>query len=169
MSNKIKTDTSKVTIHMVSSLDGFIAKKDGSVSWMHSKDNYEKVLEIVGEICANTIAANAESVDLEGPHIENNEVIYAKGTTEDYNALYKAGLIGMALPRKYDGLNFPMLPYVMAAEMVARADAGFANIWGLQDCAETIYEFGSEEQKEKLVQKYKKDKQEELPHNTKEI
>ncbi|MCE2611926.1 acyl-CoA dehydrogenase family protein [Flavobacteriaceae bacterium D16] len=120
-------------------------------------DNYEKVLEIVGEICANTIAANAESVDLEGPHIENNEVIYAKGTTEDYKALYKAGLIGMALPRKYEGLNFPMLPYVMAAEMVARADAGFANIWGLQDCAETIYEFGSEEQKDKFLPRFNRD------------
>ncbi len=120
-------------------------------------DNYEKVLDIVGEICANTIAANAESVDLEGPHIENNEVVYAKGTTEDYKALFKAGLIGMALPRKYDGLNFPMLPYVMAAEMVARADAGFANIWGLQDCAETIYEFGSEEQKDKFLPRFNRD------------
>ena len=120
-------------------------------------DNYEKVLDIVGEICANTIALNAESVDLEGPHIENNEVIYAKGTTEDYKALYNAGLIGMALPRKYDGLNFPMLPYVMAAEMVARADAGFANIWGLQDCAETIYEFGSEEQKDKYLPRFNRD------------
>ena len=120
-------------------------------------DNYEKVLDIVGEICANTIAANAEAVDLEGPHIENNEVIYAKGTTEDYKALYKAGLIGMALPRKYGGLNFPMVPYVMAAEMVARADAGFANIWGLQDCAETIYEFGSEEQKDKYLPRFNRD------------
>ena len=120
-------------------------------------DNYEKVLDIVGEICANTIAPNAESVDLEGPHLENNEVIYAKGTTEDYKALYKAGLIGMALPRKYDGLNFPMVPYVMAAEMVARADAGFANIWGLQDCAETIYEFGSEEQKDKYLPRFNRE------------
>ena len=120
-------------------------------------DNYEKVLDIVGDICANTIATNAEAVDLEGLHIENNEVIYAKGTSEDYKALYDAGLIGMALPRKYGGLNFPMLPYVMAAEMVARADAGFANIWGLQDCAETIYEFGSEEQKDKYLPRFNRD------------
>jgi len=120
-------------------------------------DSYEKVLEIVGDICANTIAKNAESVDLEGPHIENNEVIYAKGTTQDYKALYEAGLIGMALPRRYGGLNFPLLPYVMAAEMVARADAGFANIWGLQDCAETIYEFGSEEQKDRYLPRFNRD------------
>lgn len=120
-------------------------------------DNYERVLDIVGEICANTIASNAESVDLEGPHIENNEVIYAKGTTLNYKALYEAGLIGMSLPRQYQGLNFPMVPYVMAAEMVARADAGFANIWGLQDCAETIYEFGSEEQKNKFLPRFNKE------------
>ena len=120
-------------------------------------DTYEKILEIVGDICANTIATNAESVDIEGPHIEDNEVIYAKGTTEDYKALYDAGLIGMSLPRKYGGLNFPLLPYVMAAEMVARADAGFANIWGLQDCAETIYEFGSEEQKDKFLPRFNRD------------
>ncbi|WP_457618114.1 acyl-CoA dehydrogenase family protein [Lutibacter sp.] len=120
-------------------------------------DSYNKILDIVGEICANTIAKNAESVDIEGPHIENGEVIYAKGTTENYQALYKAGLIGMALPRKYGGLNFPLLPYVMAAEMVARSDAGFANIWGLQDCAETIYEFGSEEQKEMYLPRFNRD------------
>jgi hypothetical protein len=120
-------------------------------------DTYEKILEIVGDICANTIAENAESVDAEGPHIENNKVVYAKGTSSDYKALYDAGLIGMSLPRKYGGLNFSLLPYVMAAEMVARADAGFANIWGLQDCAETINEFGSEEQKEKYLPRFNRD------------
>ena len=120
-------------------------------------DTYEKILEIVGEICSETIAANSENVDLEGPSILDNEVIYAKGTSADYKALYDAGLIGMALPRKYGGLNFPLLPYVMAAEMVARADAGFANLWGLQDCAETINEFGSEEQKEKYLPRFNRD------------
>ena len=120
-------------------------------------DTYDKILDIVGGICSEIIENNAESVDLEGPHLVNNEVIYAKGTTADYKALYDAGLIGMALPRKYGGLNFPLLPYVMAAEMVARADAGFANIWGLQDCAETIYEFGSEEQKEKYLPRFNHD------------
>ncbi|PHS53728.1 MAG: acyl-CoA dehydrogenase [Lutibacter sp.] len=120
-------------------------------------DSYEKILEIVGGICSETIAANAESVDIEGPHIENNEVVYAKGTTANYKALYEAGLIGMSLPRKYGGLNFPLLTYVMAAEMVSRADAGFANIWGLQDCAETICEFGSDEQKEKYLPRFNRD------------
>ncbi len=120
-------------------------------------DSYEKVLDIVGDICVETIAPNAESVDLEGPHIENNEVVYAKGTIENYKALHEAGLIGMSLPRKYGGLNFPLLPYVMAGEMIARSDAGFANIWGLQDCAETIHEFGSEEQKDRILPRFNRE------------
>jgi alkylation response protein AidB-like acyl-CoA dehydrogenase len=117
-------------------------------------DSYEKVLEIVGDICANIIEPNADSVDQEGPSIVNNEVKYARGTEENYIALKKAGLIGMSLPRKYGGLNFSTVPYVMAAEIVSRADAGFANIWGLQDCAETIHEFGSEELREEFLPKF---------------
>ncbi len=119
-------------------------------------DSYDKTLEIVGEICGDIIAENAESVDHEGPKIVNNEVIYARGTQENYDALVNAGLIGMSLPRKYGGLNFSIVPYVMAAEIVSRADAGFANIWGLQDCAETIHEFGSEEIKNEFLPRFEK-------------
>ena len=117
-------------------------------------DGYDRVMQIVGDICANVIAPNAEEVDKEGAHLENGRVRYAKGTEENYKALYDAGLIGMSLPREYDGLNFPMVPYVMAAEMVSRADASFANIWGLQDCAETIREFANEEQKQKYLPRF---------------
>ncbi len=119
-------------------------------------DGYGKVLEIVGDICGNIIAPNAESVDAEGPTLVDNEVKYARGTQENHDALTRAGLIGMSLPRKYGGLNFPMVPYVMAAELVSRADAGFANIWGLQDCAETIHEFGSEELKNEFLPRFNK-------------
>lgn len=120
---------------------------DAPADYQEAIDNYDKVMEIVGEIAGEVIAPNAESVDHEGPRIENNAIIYAAGTQQNHEALRDAGLYGMSLPRKYDGLNFPYVPYVMAAEIVSRADAGFANIWGLQDCAETINEFGSEEQK----------------------
>jgi alkylation response protein AidB-like acyl-CoA dehydrogenase len=114
-------------------------------------DSYEKILEVVGEIAGDVIDPNAESVDQEGPQLVNNEVIYARGTQENHDVLTKAGMYGMSLPRKYDGLNFPIVPYVMAAELVSRADAGFANIWGLQDCAETIHEFGSDEIKDEYL------------------
>lgn len=114
-------------------------------------DNYDKVLEILGEICGDIIAPNAEGVDHDGPQVENNRVIYAPGTQQNHDTLAQAGLYGMALPREYGGLNFSMVPYVMAAELVSRADAGFANIWGLQDCAETIYEFASEDIKKEFL------------------
>ncbi|MDR0371733.1 MAG: acyl-CoA dehydrogenase family protein [Prevotellaceae bacterium] len=114
-------------------------------------DNYEKVLEIVGEICGEIIAPNAENVDHDGPQVENNRVVYAPGTQQNHDTLAQAGLYGMSLPRKYGGMNFSMIPYVMAAELVSRADAGFANIWGLQDCAETIQEFASEAIKDEFL------------------
>ena len=114
-------------------------------------DSYDKVLEIVGELCGTTIAENAESVDHQGPRVENGRVIYADGTQQNIEACRKAGLMGMAMPRRYGGLNFPITPYIMAADIVSRADTGFENLWGLQDCAETIYEFADEDQKQRNI------------------
>jgi hypothetical protein len=119
-------------------------------------DNYDKILDIVGEICGEVIGPNAESVDHDGASLVDNEVHYARGTQENHDTLAKAGMIGMSLPREYDGMNFPMVPYVMAAELVSRADAGFANIWGLQDCAETIHEFASEELRHEYLPRFNK-------------
>ena len=119
-------------------------------------DSYDKILEIIGEISGEVVEPNAESVDKEGPSLIDNEVKYARGTQENHDVLTKAGLIGMSLPRKYDGLNFSLVPYVMAAEIVSRADAGFANIWGLQDCAETLNEFASEEIKAEFLPRFNK-------------
>lgn len=108
-------------------------------------DNYRRVLEITGDVCGDVIAPNAESVDHEGPKVVNDHVVYAEGTARNIEAVIEAGLSGMTLPYEYQGLNFPLICFVMANEMVARADAGFENIWGLQDCAETLSEFASEE------------------------
>ncbi len=114
-------------------------------------DNYDKVLEIVGEVCGEHIAARAEDVDHQGPHVENGRVIYADGTKENLDICRKAGLMGMAMPRRYGGLNFPITPYIMAADIESRADTRFENLWGLQDCAETIYEFANEDQKSRYI------------------
>ena len=114
-------------------------------------DSYDKVLEIVGEICGGKIAENAEDVDHQGPRVENGRVIYADGTKENLELCRKAGLMGMAMPRRLGGLNFPITPYIMAADIVSRADTGFENLWGLQDCAETIYEFADEDQKQRFI------------------
>lgn len=121
------------------------------INYEDALDNYDKVLEIVGELCGGVIADNAESVDHEGPVVENGRVTYASGTQTNLDACRKAGLMGMAMPRRFGGLNFPITPYIMAADIVSRADTGFENLWGLQDCAETLYEFGNEDQKARFI------------------
>ena len=121
------------------------------VDFEDAQDSYRRVMEIVGEVCGDVIAPNAEGVDHDGPKVVNDHVEYAPGTARNIEALRQAGLFGLTLPRKYEGLNFPLVYFVMANEMVARADAGFENIWGLQDCAETLNEFASEELKAKYL------------------
>ncbi len=121
------------------------------VNFEDAMDSYDKVLEIVGEICGGKIAENAEGVDHDGPKVENGRVIYAPGTQENLELCRKAGLMGMSMPRRLGGLNFPITPYIMAADIVSRADTGFENLWGLQDCAETIYEFADEDQKKRYI------------------
>ena len=114
-------------------------------------DNYDRVLDIVGEIAGTTIADNAEGVDLEGPHHVGDRVNYASGTDRNLDAMVKAGMNGMTMPRRYKGLNFPITPYTMCAELVAASDAGFGNIWSLQDCIETLYEFGDADQHARFI------------------
>ncbi len=114
-------------------------------------DSYERVLEVIGEICGDIVAPNAESVDTEGPHLVDGKVRYASKTYENLQALVQAGLMGITLPRQYGGLNFSLVPYTMAADLVSRADASFVNVWGLQDCAETINEFANDDQRERYL------------------
>ena len=121
------------------------------VDFADAMDNYDKVLEVVGELCGGIIASNAEEVDHQGPRVENGRVIYADGTQRNLEACRQAGLMGMSMPRRFGGLNFPITPYIMAADIVSRADTGFENLWGLQDCAETLYEFGDEDQKARYI------------------
>ena len=114
-------------------------------------DTYDKVLDIVGDITANVIAPNAEDVDAEGPHCEGGRVRYAAKTYENQDAMIKAGLNGVTMPRRYGGLNMPVVAYTAANELVSTADAGFENIWSLQDCIETLYCFGNEDQRQRYI------------------
>lgn len=159
MENNFYHDTPELKFHLehplmkkiVALKERNFADKDkfdyAPIDFEDAMDSYDKVLEIVGDICGNIIAPNAEGVDAEGPQLVDGHVKYASGTEENLEALVKAGLMGITLPRKYDGLNFPVVPYTMAADLVSRADASFVNVWGLQDCAETINEFANDEQK----------------------
>jgi alkylation response protein AidB-like acyl-CoA dehydrogenase len=121
------------------------------VDFEDAMDSYEKVLAIAGEVIGEVVAPNAEEVDAQGPKVVNHRAIYAPGTVENLKAVTQAGLMGLTLPRRYNGLNFPMVTFIIASDMAARADAGFCNLWALQDCAETLYEFGNEEQRQKYL------------------
>ena len=124
---------------------------DAPVDFEDAIENYKQVLNITGDIAANILEPNSEEVDLEGPHLVDGRMHYASKTYENLDATRKAGLWGISMPRRYGGLNLPITPYSMASEIVATADAGFQNIWSLQDCIETLYEFGSEEQRQKYI------------------
>ncbi|KWW31633.1 MAG: acyl-CoA dehydrogenase [bacterium P3] len=121
------------------------------VDFEDAQENYRRVLEITGQVAADTLAANAESVDLEGPHLENGRMVYASKTVENLEQTRKAGLYGVSMPRRYGGLNLPNVVFSMMSEVVSAADAGFQNIWSLQSCIDTLYEFGSEEQRRKYI------------------
>ena len=124
---------------------------DAPVDFEDAIENYKQVLNITGDIAANILEPNSEEVDPEGPHLVDGRMHYASKTYENLDTTRKAGLWGISMPRRYGGLNLPITPYSMASEIVATADAGFQNIWSLQDCIETLYEFGSEEQRQKYI------------------
>ena len=124
---------------------------DAPVCFEDAIENYKRLLDITGDVAANVIEPNSESVDLEGPHLENGRMKYASKTYENLDATRKAGLWGISMPRRYGGLNIPNCVFSMLSEVVAAADAGFQNVWSLQSCIDTLYEFGSEEQRQKYI------------------
>lgn len=124
---------------------------DAPVSYEDAIENYKRVLEIGGDVAANIIEPNSESVDLEGPHLVDGRMVYASKTFENIDATKKAGLWGVSMPRRYGGLNLPNVVFSMLSEVISAADAGFQNIWSLQSCIDTLYEFGSEEQRQRYI------------------
>ena len=124
---------------------------DAPVCYEDAIENYKRILDITGDVAANIIEPNSEDVDLEGPHLENGRMIYASKTYENLDATRKAGLWGVSMPRRYGGLNLPNTTFSMLSEIISAADAGFQNVWSLQSCIDTLYEFGSEEQRKKYI------------------
>ena len=124
---------------------------EAPVNYEDAIENYKRILDITGEVAANTIEPNSESVDLEGPHLIDNRMHYASKTYENLDATRKAGLWGVSMPRQYGGLNLPNVVFSMLSEMISSADGGFQNIWSLQSCIDTLYEFGNDEQRAKYI------------------
>jgi len=117
-------------------------------------DGYRRVLDLVGRISGDIVAPRAADVDREGCRYADGRVTYAPGTQEALEALCGADLMGFTLPRRYGGLNMPTVLYSIAIEIVSRADASLMTIFGLQDIAETILAFASDEQKQRYLPKF---------------
>lgn len=128
--------------------------REAPADYADAIDNYQRVLEVVGEIAGDFIAPRAQQVDLDGAQLIDGEVQYAKGTAEAIDRLTKADLMGFTLPRRFGGLNLPKTVYSLAVEMVSRADAALMNIFGLQEIAETINRFGNEDQKQRYLPRF---------------
>ncbi len=124
------------------------------VNFQDALDNYRRVLDVIGEICGDRIDPRSRTVDREGPHFENNTVTYHPLTQKNLEDLRRADVMGVMLPHRYGGLNFPVSVYTMLTEMVSRADASLQNLFGLQDIAETICEFGNEEQHQQYLPRF---------------
>ncbi len=125
--------------------------EDAPVNYEDAIENYKRILEITGDVAANIIEPNSEAVDLEGPHLENGRMKYASKTIENIKATRQAGLWGLSMPRRYGGLNLPNVTFSMLSEMIAAADGGFQTVWSLQSCIDTLYEFGTDEQRERFI------------------
>ena len=124
---------------------------DAPVNYEDAIENYKRILEITDEVSRNIIEPNSESVDQEGPHLVDGRMVYASRTFENLDATRKAGLWGISMPRRFGGLNLPITVFSMLSEIVSAADSGFQNIWSLQSCIDTLYEFGSPEQQAKYI------------------
>ena len=124
---------------------------DAPVNYEDAIENYKRILEITNEVSRNIVEPNSESVDQEGPHLVDGRMVYASKTFENLDATRKAGLWGISMPRRFGGLNLPITVFSMLSEIVSAADSGFQNIWSLQSCIDTLYEFGSPEQQAKYI------------------
>lgn len=124
---------------------------DAPVNYDDAIENYKRLLDITDDVSRNIIEPNSESVDQEGPHLVDGRMVYASKTFENLEATRKAGLWGISMPRRFGGLNLPITVFSMLSEIVSAADSGFQNIWSLQSCIDTLYEFGSPEQQAKYI------------------
>jgi len=117
-------------------------------------DNYDRILEIVGEIAGEFADPRAREVDEEGAQFADGQVTYPRGIRETIERINQADLAGFTMPRQYGGINMPITIFSAAIEMISRADASLMLVFGLQGLSDTIGKFGSEEQKQKYLPRF---------------
>ncbi|MGD0121565.1 MAG: acyl-CoA dehydrogenase family protein [Candidatus Limnocylindrales bacterium] len=123
-------------------------------NYADAKDNYRIVLDVLGEICGERIAPRAGEADEEGAHFDSGVVTYAAATLDAIEALRQAELFGAMLPREFGGLNLPESIYQMMVEVVARAESGLMTVYGLQEIASMIDEYGDPETKARVLPRF---------------
>ena len=137
--------------------DGYAQAQDfayAPADYEDALDSFERTLTIAGDIAGEFIEPRAEDVDRAGSELTAGEVCYAPGIAEGLERLRQADLMGITLPRRYGGLNFPVAVSVLIVEMVSRADPALMNIFGLQDISETVNKFASDELKQAYLPRF---------------
>ena len=119
-----------------------------------AKDNYRIVLQVLGELCGERVAPRAAEADEEGAQFSDGVVTYAAATQDAIEALRSAELFGAMLPREFGGLNLPESIYQMMVEVVARAESGLMTVYGLQEIASLIEEYGDPETKARVLPRF---------------
>ena len=123
-------------------------------NYRDAKDNYRLLLEVLGDVAATVIAPRAAEADEEGAHFDKGVVRYAAATQDAIDALKQADLMGVVLPWEYGGMNLPESIYQMMVEMVSRAEGGLMTIFGLQEIASSINEYGDEAMKARILPRF---------------
>jgi alkylation response protein AidB-like acyl-CoA dehydrogenase len=123
-------------------------------SYEDARQNYQIMLEVLGDICAREIAPRAMEADEQGAQFHDGIVAYADATQAALRALKQAELTGAMLPWEYGGLNLPETIYQVMVELVSRAEAGLMTIFGLQEIAASINEFADPEVKERILPRF---------------
>ena len=103
---------------------------------------YELLQKMYREFAENEIKPYAERTDEE-----------ERFPVENVALLRKYGFMGIVFPKEYGGAGGDYLGYIMAVEELAKCCATTAIIMAahLSLCAVPIYEFGTEEQKQKYL------------------
>lgn len=127
---------------------------DAPRSYEDALDSYDRLLSLLGEICATRVAPLAAEAAEEGAHVVDGRVELAAATREMLDVLRQADLMGSLLPREYGGLNLPETVYQIMIELVSRAEAGLMTIFGLQEISATIGEVGDEALKQRLLPRF---------------
>jgi len=116
-----------------------------------ARDNYRRVLCLVGDMAARIVAPLSKALDDEHTMISGGATAYSPALARCVQSLAQAELMGCCISRTYGGLNLPTFIFTMLVEIISRADAGLQNIFGLQGIAGIIETFAGQELKEKYL------------------